>query len=66
MTKLDCFRLSKVQMNCVHGGQNYNCHVSNVDVGGTISKDFIVSASSAEKAEIALRQRFSDCYVDCF
>lgn len=62
---LETFKLGKSQMNSIRGGRNYDCHVSNVDVGGTISEDIEVTANSEESAELSLRAQYPDCYVSC-
>ena len=66
MKNLDLFRLTKSQMNVVCGGQVYDCHVSDVDVGGSISLDIEVESSSEEKAEKSLRNKYPRCYVSCY
>lgn len=71
MAKLDCFRLSKVQMNNVRGGRTWRCSGSNVD--NATAQHFIffdyddIEAKDEFAAGRAAKNRAGckDCYVNC-
>ena len=61
MVNLNSFKLSKQQMNMVHGGKkSYNCHLSAVEYGGG-TKDIVVEADSTLDAE-DIAQKEGDIY----
>ena len=66
MVNLDSFKLSKDQMNNVHGGKKavYKCHLSAVEYGlGTM--DINVRANSELEAEEIAQKKGDEYYVFC-
>ncbi len=71
MVNLDLFKLSKKQMNSIHGGRTWTCSGSNVDNSTAqelifVEYDDIEAKDEFAAADIAKeRSKCSDCYISC-